>query len=163
METRAYSILLAAVVLAGCSPCRHCPRNFSQKDSVYIDRVEVVTQIDTVIQWRIPDGGAEATLPDSDTSRLSTSLARSEAWVKDGQLHHTLTNRSELAIPISITVPQRAVTTDRFRLRDRVVTVEVEKELSWWQKFWISAGKILPLVALLLILILYLSHKKRVF
>ena len=62
---------------------------------------------DSLILVPVPEGADKAKLPDTDTSFLKTSMAESEAFVKDGVLHHSLRNRSEAVIPIRITIPER--------------------------------------------------------
>lgn len=158
-----YSI--AAVLLlffvTSCSLCRHTPPGVTQRDSVFIRTTETVTQVDTVIMWKIPEGTAEAVLPDTDTSRLVTALAESEAWVEDGQLHHELRNRSDLTLPILIPVPHKVISSEKVNLHDEVRTVEVERQLSKWQAFWIRAGQIsMAIFAVFLFIVVIIFIRK---
>ena len=76
-------------------------------------------------------------LPDTDTSRLATRYAESEAYVSKGQLHHSLRNKSEALIPIETKIPITIHFESKATIRDKriVEVVEVEKQLSLWQKF----------------------------
>lgn len=97
---------------------------------------------DSLILVPVPEGADKAKLPDTDTSVLKTSVAESEAFVKDGVLHHSLRNRSEAVIPIRITIPERIRTEEKglTRYLKQVERIEVEKELSRWQRFLQSLG-----------------------
>lgn len=92
---------------------------------------------DSLVLVPVPEGTDKAKLPDTDTSFLQTSMAESEAFVKDGVLHHSLRNRSEAVIPIRITIPYRIRTEEKglTRYLKQVERIEVEKELSRWQRF----------------------------
>ena len=97
---------------------------------------------DSLVLVPVPEGTDKAKLPDTDTSFLQTSMAESEAYVKDGKLHHSLRNRSEAVIPIRITIPYRIRTEERglTRYLKQVERIEVEKELSRWQRFLQGLG-----------------------
>ena len=97
---------------------------------------------DSLVLVPVPEGTDKAKLPDTDTSFLQTSMAESEAYVKDGVLHHPLRNRSEAVIPIRITIPYRIRTEEKglTRYLKQVERVEVEKELSRWQRFLQGIG-----------------------
>lgn len=113
-----------------------------QRDSVIIHVRDSVVLRDSVILVPIPEGSDKAKLPDTDTSYLSTSVAESTAYVKDGQLHHSLRNRSEAVIPIEVKIPERIRSEEKglTRYLKTVERVEVEKELSRWQRFIQSLG-----------------------
>lgn len=97
---------------------------------------------DSLVLVPVPEGADKSKLPDTDTSFLQTSMAESEAFVKDGVLHHSLRNRSEAVIPIRITIPERIRTEERglTRYLKTVERIEVEKELSRWQRFLQGLG-----------------------
>lgn len=113
-----------------------------QRDSVIIHVRDSVVLRDSVILVPIPEGSDNAKLPDTDTSYLSTSVAESTAYVKDGQLHHSLRNRSEAVIPIEVKIPERIRSEEKglTRYLKTVERVEVERELSRWQRFIQSLG-----------------------
>lgn len=97
---------------------------------------------DSLVLVPVPEGADKSKLPDTDTSFLKTSMAESEAFVKDGVLHHSLRNRSEAVIPIRITIPERIRTEEKglTRYLKQVERIEVEKELSRWQRFLQGLG-----------------------
>lgn len=163
MRITEYKIITLVMLLycaTGCGICRRCPRgDVAQHDSIYVHTTETVSVHDTVIFWRIPEGTASASLPDSDTSRLKTALAESVAWVADGRLHHDLWNRSDLRLPVMVPIMSRAVETNTGRLSDRVVTVEVEKKLSRWQQFWIRFGQCAAVILVFIIAGFFIRSK----
>ena len=113
-----------------------------QRDSVSVIIRDSVRFVDSLVLVPIPQGGDKAILPDSDTSRLETDIAESMAWVKGGQLHHMLRNKDAALIPVTIKVPERIHIEKEVILQAYKVTeiVEVEKQLSKWQRFLQSLG-----------------------
>ena len=113
-----------------------------QRDSTVIHIKDSISFRDSIILVPIPMGEDKAKLADTDTSFLRTSVAESEAYVKDGILHHSLRNRSEAIIPIRVTIPKKIHTEEKglTRYLKEVERVEVEKELSRWQNFIMSLG-----------------------
>ena len=130
----------ALVILAGCAPAKVVTE--SQRDSVFVHVRDSVILRDTVIMAAIPEEADRATLPDSDTSYLSTSLAESWAYAHNGQIHHRLRNRSEMLQPVRVQYVDRAHVEKRAAIQwhQSVETVEVEKELSRWQSFLLKLG-----------------------
>ena len=131
---------MLAVMMASCAG----PRELAefQRDSVIVHVRDSVYLRDTVIMWRIPPESGANTLQESDTSFLSTNLAESRAFIENGRLHHTLRNRSEAIIPIVLKIPERIRTEEKGLIRylKTVERVEVEKELSRWQRFLQGLG-----------------------
>ena len=113
-----------------------------QRDSTVIHIKDSIRFRDSLVLIPVPEGADKAKLQDTDTSFLKTSVAESEAFVKDGVLHHSLRNRSEAVIPIRITIPERIRTEEKgfTRYLKQVERVEVEKELSRWQRFLQGLG-----------------------
>ena len=113
-----------------------------QRDSTVIHIKDSIRFRDSLVLVPVPEGADKAKLPDTDTSFLQTSVAESEAFVKDGVLHHSLRNRSEAVIPIRITIPERIRTKEKglTRYLKQVERIEVEKELSRWQRFLQGLG-----------------------
>ena len=129
----AYTILYVAFIalliflLTACSP-------------------KVVYQKETVIEYRdttIRDTAyfevpveVEKIVTRDTVSHLENSLAISDAMVTDGFLHHSLeTKPQEIPVPVVIHVR------DTIRQEAQIIEkeVEIEKPLSWWQKFQIGA------------------------
>ena len=131
-----------------------------QKDSTVIHIKDSIRFRDSLVLVPVPEGSDKAKLADTDTSFLQTSVAESEAFVKDGVLHHSLRNRSEAVIPIRITIPERIRTEERglTRYLKQVERIEVEKELSRWQRFLQGLGW-----AALIAVVLWIINKVRQF
>ena len=113
-----------------------------QRDSVVLMIKDTTVIHDTLIMVQVPEGQDKSVLPETDTSRLCTSVAKSEAYVKDGKLHHTLTNRGDALIPIRLELPKYIHQERHYMMHGRKVKeiVEVEKALSRWQRFLMTVG-----------------------
>lgn len=114
----------------------------SQRDSVVIHVRDSVYVRDTIVMAEIPAESGTNVLPDTDTSYLHTRLAESRAYVKEGKLHHTLRNKSEMLLPVKVQYVDRARSekTTEVGWKNIVETVEVEKQLSKWQNFIMTLG-----------------------
>mgnify|MGYP007119866292 CR=1 FL=1 len=128
-----------------------------QRDSVVIIRDSVRFR-DSLVLVPVPQGSDKAVLPDSDTSRLETDIAESVAYVADGKLHHALRNKDAALIPVTIKMPERIHYEQKERLvYNRIVEqVEVEKPLSWWERFVMSVGTIAIIAAAI-----YIGYRAR--
>ena len=111
-----------------------------QRDSVaYIVRDTTIFR-DSVVYVPIPIESDKAVVFQSDTSRLETSVAKSEAFITEGgRICHTLTNKDAL-IPIEVKLPKYIHTEQKAMVRNVREEVEVEKELSRWQNFIKTLG-----------------------
>lgn len=145
--------VIALISLASCST----PRVVQdvQRDTTFVTIREVETLHDTIIMVQLPEGSDKAILPDTDTSRLHTTLAQSEAWVTDGRLHHTLRN-TEALIPIEVKLPKYISTKNEYIIREKqaIEQVEEERQLSKWQRFIMALG-----YGLLVSIIIWLAVK----
>lgn len=149
---RQLTIIAAALLLCSCAAQRAAQE--TQRDSVRVETIERTIYKDSIIFVQVPTESDAATLPDSDTSRLETSLAESEAFVRGGQLHHTLRNKETL-LPVPVKLPSVIRQEYAYALRDRKVVevVEVERELSWWQRtLQAMGGGLLAAVAVWILL-----------
>ena len=133
-----YLFVYLLLCFASCSTPRMSIE--SQKDSVRTVITERVVYRDRVIHVPVPVESDKAVLQDTDTSFLLTSLAESEAFVSGGKLHHSLRNRSEQLQPINLKLPEKILSTDNFLMKQQTVTVEVERELTRWQKLLQALG-----------------------
>lgn len=124
-----------AFIVASCGPAK-VTQDY-QKDSVVTVIKDTTIYRDSIIYVKIEAEKNSAVLPDTDTSRLSTRFAESEAYVSNGQLHHSLRNKSEALIPIETKIPITIHFESKATIRDKriVEVVEVEKQLSRWHKF----------------------------
>ena len=132
------NLILFALILPGCSAVRHTTE--FQKDSVFVSVHDEVIVRDTVVMIAPPDETDKAVIRDTDTSRLQTSLAESEAFVKNGQLYHTLRNRTERLWPVKVQYYDRVKTQTSATLAQSRQIVEVPRELTRWQRFLMSVG-----------------------
>ena len=139
------AIGLVSVLMTSCSP-------------------KVVYQKETVIEYRdttIRDTAyfevpveVEKIVTRDTVSHLENSLAISDAMVTDGFLHHSLeTKPQEIPVPVVIHVR------DTIRQEAQIIEkeVEVEKPLSWCQKF--RQGAFLPLLLAVVLLLLWTFRK----
>ena len=91
---------------------------------------------DTVVV-ELPAERVEVITPDT-TSTVQTSLATSTATVSGGVLTHSIENKqTTIRKPTEVGVEVR----DSIIYRDRQTTniIEVERELTWWQRFRLDA------------------------
>lgn len=142
-----YILILALWVFGACAPARLATE--TQRDSTIVEIRDSVFLRDTIIQVAIPAEADKAILPDTDTSRLQTSLAESEAFVKDGRLHHTLRNRSEKLQPVRVQYVDRAHTekTASLAQRQTIETVEVDRPITPWQRLRLRIGDAVLILA----------------
>lgn len=133
-----YTLFLA--LCCSCGPAKHTTQ--IQKDSVIVEIRDSVIMRDTVIQAAIPAEADRAILPDTDTSRLSTSLAESEAYVKNGRLHHSLRNKSEKLQPVRVQYQDKvhSASTTSIGQQQTTQTIEVPMPLNPWQRLRITLG-----------------------
>lgn len=149
-------IMLAAMLAASCSP------------KVFPVQRDTVTQVRTEIVERLVRDTVEVTLPQDsvhvqtrDTiSVLRIKAAISEASVSRGILSHTL--HSDPAYKPEIEVVYK----DRIEYRDTTIyasnteVVEVERELSGWQRTMMAGGYVLLGAVVLLIVLWILKWRK---
>lgn len=133
MDLRNNIALLAICGLAGACATPKVVQDH-QRDSVVVIVKDSLVLKDSVVLVEIPTERERLVVAATDTSVLETSVARSEAFVADGKLHHTLTNKDAL-LPVKITIPEKVHTELREKAMVVRQTIEVEKELSRWQNF----------------------------
>lgn len=143
-----------AFMVASCGPAK-VVQDY-QKDSVVTVIKDTTIYRDSIIYVKIEAEKDSVVLPDTDTSRLSTRFAESEAYVSNGQLHHSLRNKSEALIPIETKIPITIHFESKATIRGKrtVEVVEVEKQLSKWQKFIQALG-----YGVLMAVILWIAKK----
>ena len=149
-----YVLPIMAFMVASCGPAK-VVQDY-QKDSVVTVIKDTTIFRDSIIYVRVEADKESAIIPDTDTSRLSTRYAESEAYVSNGQLHHSLRNKSEALIPIETKIPITIHFESKATIRDKriVEVVEVEKQLSRWQKFIQALG-----YGVLIAVILWIAKK----
>ena len=137
-------ILLAALLLCGCAATRQVSDsvNSEERDTVRVETVTIYVP-DTVFV-DIPAQTAERETRDS-VSNLENDYATSEARINpDGSLYHDLkTKPQKKPVEFQKPVERRDSIVYRERVRTETVTetVEVPRQLTWFQKtsiygFW---------------------------
>ena len=138
---RKVAVILAVIVAVfACSP-----KVIVQKEVITEYRDRIVHDTATV---EIPVEVEKIVTKDT-ASHLENTYAKSDAVVSEGFLHHSLES-----IPQIIKVPVEVHVTDTLYKEAEIhtETVEVEKPLTWWQKFRIGAFWWLVGVVVLLLL-----------
>lgn len=140
-----FYLSLMLMVATGCGCHKYLPVQNTVRDSVVIRYQDTtIYHLDT-IRIELPVESSSAVLASSDSSHLETGLAASDSFIDStGHLHHTLWNKPG-ALQKEVLVPEHHHTKEVQEQHQEVqtVTVEVERELTWWQKLWITSGKIL--------------------
>ena len=147
-------LTVAVVAMVSCGPAK-VVQDY-QRDSIITIIKDTTIFRDSIIYVKVEAEKDSAVLPDTDTSKLSTRFAESEAYVSKGQLHHSLRNKSEALIPIETKIPLTIHFESKATIRDKriVEIVEVEKQLSRWQKFIQALG-----YGVLIAVILWIAKK----
>ena len=138
LADRLPAVMLAAVILFGCCPCKHLQT--LQRDTVAVIVRDSVYLHDTTLLWSPPDESSQVIADTS--SHLETSLAESDAAIINGRLIHSIRNRCESIVPINVTIPYRVHSESRESLSEHTVVKEVPRELTWWQVLWFRLGQI---------------------
>ena len=148
-------ILLLFVLLQSCSIFR--PKIIEKvvtvtetKDSVIVrDRV-----VHDTVKVEIPIITERIVTP-SDSSHLENDFAVSDAYVKDGLLHHSLSSKPQtLDVPVDIHVSDTTTVHEKESSQEKEGTrIEyVEKPLTKWQSFSMTFGHIaMAILALVLV------------
>ena len=143
------AVLITVIcILNSCGPCSKCPI-VGQRDSIYVERVDSVFLRDTVIMVQMRDSTTSNVVADTEKSHLETDLATSDAWMEDGKLHHSLSNKTDLT-PIPVQIPNY-VSSEKIHLT-RTIIKEVEKDLKWYQQTLMYMGIVLLIIILIKLL-----------
>ncbi len=138
------SLLFIVCSVTGCGCLRRCPVA-EQRDSTVVHYIDSVRIRDSLVLVSIPQESSsrEVTAAPLDTSHLETSVAESDAWIDTtGRLHHTLDNKSGERLPVIVPVYDRIRVSDKDSFHTITITREVERPLSWWQRCFITLGKV---------------------
>lgn len=119
----------------GCRSVKYVPVYVHDKDSTHTETHTRIDYVKDTLRYAIPGQKAESTARDS--SHLENDYAVSDARIMpDGTLHHTLeTKPQERPIVFDKPVERKDSVIYKYRTRTDVMPVEVEKPLTWWQKF----------------------------
>ena len=148
--------MLAAMLAASCSP------------KVFPVQRDTVTQVRTEIVERLVRDTVEVILPQDSvyiqtrdtTSVLRISTAISEASVSGGVLAHSLYSNPEYKPEIEVVYKDRIEYRDTTIVSSNTEVIEVEKELSGWQKTMMAGGYVLLGAAVLGVAVIVLKWRK---
>lgn len=141
-------IVVLVCILNSCAVCKHCTST-PLVDSIIINKTDTIIIRDTTLMYQPQDSTASNVVADTEKSHLETDLATSDAWVKDGKLHHNLSNKQDL-IPINVSIPTYVSREEKYLFR--TVTKKVN-ELTQLQVFWMVLGKIFACICIVIIII----------
>ena len=144
-SVRLATLLATLLATFSCCPCRHLATGTTDSTRVEV-RERIVKVRDTVVV-ELPAERVEVITPDT-TSTVQTSLATSTATVSGGVLTHSIENKhTAIRKPTEARVEVR----DSIIYRNRQTTkvVEVERELTAWQRFRLDGFWVLLSVVLL--------------
>lgn len=149
-------IILSALIIAGCSP-----RVFPvQRDTITHVRTEIVERLvrDT-IEVALPQDSVFVQTRDT-TSVLRIRAAISEASVSGGILAHSLYSNPDYKPEIEVVYKDRVEYRDTTIYASNTEVIEVERELSGWQRAMMSGGYILLGAVMLLAVLGILKWRK---
>ena len=134
--------LLLSLILTSCCPKVTPSRSTSDSVRIVEKHIYIETvRIDTV-EVEVPAEVREIVTP-KDSSHLENSIAFSDAWFIDGLLHHTLSNKPvRLAAPVIVKDTHKETSIDNLRNYSEIQIVPTKMPLTWWQRFWMTSGKI---------------------
>ena len=135
-----FMAIMVAIMSPSCCPCRKASVP-TVRDSVRVETVVRTEYVRDTVLVEVPAEEKAQTVRDT-TSHLETTFAESDAAITpDGALYHTLRNKPQQH---PAEVETKVVYRDSIIYRDRVKTetVEVERDLTWWQQtrlygFWV--------------------------
>ena len=123
-------LILLMIFLTGCAAVKEIPITDYEK-IVYRDSTVYIT--DTV-EVPIPTYIEKVVVPQDTSSVIQGNLSRSEAFIRNGQLNHSLEEKGSVKVVYDTVVTVQYV--DRIVERDNIVEVEIEKKYipdwCWW-------------------------------
>lgn len=142
-------VLIAAVFATACSP-RIYP---VQRDTVTQVRTEIVERLvrDTV-EVALPQDSTSVRTADT-TSTLAIRAATSTATVSGGVLTHALYSNPNYKPEVEVVYKDRVEYRDTTIYASNTEVIEVERELSVWQRALMGGGYVLLEMAVLLIVL----------
>ena len=149
---RTFVILAFALLLSACGVARPV----LESDNTKVEVKTVVKTVTDTAYIELPVIVEKVATLDT-ASVLENKYAKSEASVSDGVLHHSLQTKP---VREPVKVEKVEVVRDSLVYRDRVqtVTVEVEKELTWWQDLKLKVGGMALLAIALLVAYYLITH-----
>ena len=146
------AILAFAILLSACGVARPV----LESDNTKVEVKTVVRTVTDTAYIELPVIVEKVATLDT-ASVLENKYAKSEALVTAGALHHSLQTKP---VREPVKVERVEVVRDSLVYRDRVqtVTVEVEKELTWWQDLKLKVGGMALLAIALLVAYYLITH-----
>lgn len=161
---RILGVIVIAIVMAGCCPCRHVAEDNQCKDSIRVEYREKVTYIPDTIYVDIPKQTAEKVTKDS-VSHLENDYSISDAIMHaDGTLSHTLmTKPQRKAIETQKAIVEKDSVVYRDKWNKVTITQEVEKRLTKWQKLQIWGGRLFFLIIMFhfIVAVIWMTKKSK--
>lgn len=146
------AVMCPVFFMTGCSP--RVVTVTEIRDSVRTEIRERLVHDSVMVKIPIE---VEKNVTLDDSSHVETTFAESDAVVRDGKLFHSIRNKvQEWKTSVDVPVADTTRYESHSKEEQKVRTVTVEKELSWWQKtqmkgFWL----------LLFIVVAYVAYKYR--
>ena len=128
-------LLTLALTIASCCVCKKGQPTVIVRDSIRVEYRDRIVR-DT-INYEIPVE-IEKVITRDTASHLENRLAASDAIVSNGFLSHSLRTKAQtIYIPVETHVTDTLIIQKEAEIRTE--TIEVEKPLTWWQRFRIGA------------------------
>ena len=146
-------VSLAALAASACGAVRPVAPSVTGSTRVEV-RTETVTVHDTAFV-ELPVIVERIQTMDT-TSTLENTYAKSEAIVTAGILHHSLETKP---VKVPVEVKTQIVYRDSLVFKDRIETktVEVPRQLTWWQKTKMKLGVAFLITIVITLLYLFLK------
>lgn len=155
--------LALLVAMTGCGVCKHQPTHTSDnvKDSTVVHVKDSIAIHYINVEVPVPVEVMREIVPAEDSSHLETSVAKSTAYIDSlGRLHHSLENKKtslQATTPVEEHHHSETHLNDHQESHQETITVEVEREFTWWEKqrlraFW-------PLLLSLLAALVWIFRK----
>lgn len=149
-----FLFLFFLTIFSGCVTRKACDRKFpdKEKDSVSVVSTTVTVIRDTTIYIQIPGDTVYTSVPvsNNELSILNTSMATSEAWIRDGKLNHRLEQKDTV---VASTLKGALKTTREVESKKEVTHhTEYINQLTGWQRVQVYLGRFFVLIFVIIIL-----------
>lgn len=123
-------LVILMIFLTGCAAVKEIPVQTIER----IEYRDSTIYITDTVEVPIPTYIEKVVVPQDTSSLIQGNLSRSEAFIRNGQLNHSLEEKGSVKVVYDTVVTVQYV--DRIVERDKIVEVEVEKkyipEWCWW-------------------------------
>lgn len=135
------AVLAALCAIPGCSPKNLPPVHESTTEESSVSYKDSTVWRDTTIYVPIPLEKWQVVASVKDTAKAETSVAKAAAYLDSlGFMHLDLQNKP-VQLKGVVSIPHRTIMVNATSKKEQIkpLVVQVEKPLSWWQKFRIGA------------------------